>query len=139
MPTVVRCVACRSDRSHTRGSADEPVHGHFVGDGDRHPPAVPDVLPAAEPARVRLRRRSVPGASAIVRVLGGYAIHRWQRYKEVAGLGYALSAMCRVGMLAVGRAWTILAAIVLAWPTGWERASHGASRCAHLAQSHRRV
>ena len=31
------------------------------------------------------------GASAIVRVFGGYAADRWQRYKEVAGLGYALS------------------------------------------------
>jgi MFS family permease len=53
------------------------------------------------------------GASAIVRVFGGYAADRWQRYKEVAGLGYALSAVCKVGMLAVGPAWTMLAAIVL--------------------------
>jgi MFS family permease len=53
------------------------------------------------------------GASAIVRVFGGYAADRWQRYKEVAGLGYALSAVCKLGMLAVGPAWTALAAIVL--------------------------
>src|SRR5918911_2581578 len=58
------------------------------------------------------------GASAIVRVFGGYAADRWQRYKEVAGLGYALSAVCKLGMLAVGPAWTVLAAIVLVDRTG---------------------
>jgi MFS family permease len=58
------------------------------------------------------------GASAIVRVFGGYAADRWQRYKEVAGLGYALSAVCKLGMLAAGPAWTVLAAIVLVDRTG---------------------
>src|SRR5712691_10471360 len=53
------------------------------------------------------------GASAIVRVFGGYAADRWQRYKEVAGLGYAVSAVCKLGMLAVGGMWTGLAAFVL--------------------------
>jgi MFS family permease len=58
------------------------------------------------------------GASALVRVFGGFAADRWQRYKEVAGLGYALSAMCKLAMLAVGPAWTALAAIVLVDRTG---------------------
>jgi MFS family permease len=58
------------------------------------------------------------GASALVRVFGGYAADRWQRYKEVAGLGYAVSAVCKLGMLAVGPAWTVLAAIVLVDRTG---------------------
>jgi MFS family permease len=58
------------------------------------------------------------GASAIVRVFGGFAADRWQRYKEVAGLGYALSAVSKLGMLAVGPAWTALAAIVLVDRTG---------------------
>jgi MFS family permease len=53
-----------------------------------------------------------------VRVFGGYAADRWQRYKEVAGIGYALSAVCKLGMLAVGPAWTALAAIVLVDRTG---------------------
>src|SRR5690242_19490456 len=53
------------------------------------------------------------GASALVRVFGGVAADRWQRYKEVAGLGYALSAVSKLAMLAVGPAWTALAAIVL--------------------------
>src|ERR1700694_4521024 len=48
------------------------------------------------------------GASALVRVFSGYAADRWQRYKEIAGLGYALSAVCKLGMLAVGGMWTAL-------------------------------
>jgi MFS family permease len=58
------------------------------------------------------------GASALVRVFGGIAADRWQRYKEVAGLGYALSAVSKLAMLAVGPAWTALAAIVLIDRTG---------------------
>jgi MFS family permease len=58
------------------------------------------------------------GASAIVKVFGGYAADRWQRYKEVAFVGYALSAVSKLAMLAVGPAWTALAAIVLVDRTG---------------------
>src|SRR6266851_6173866 len=58
------------------------------------------------------------GASAPVRVFSGYAADRWQRYKEVAALGYALSAVSKLAMLAVGPAWTALAAIVLIDRTG---------------------
>jgi len=58
------------------------------------------------------------GASALVRVFGGYAADRWQRYKEVAGIGYALSAASKLAMLAVGPAWGALAAIVLVDRTG---------------------
>src|SRR5438034_3985574 len=45
------------------------------------------------------------GASALVRVFGGLAADHWQRYKEVAGLGYALSAISKLAMLAVAPAW----------------------------------
>ena len=58
------------------------------------------------------------GASALVRVFGGVVADRWQRYKEVAGLGYALSAVSKLAMLAVGPAWGALAAIVLIDRTG---------------------
>jgi MFS family permease len=58
------------------------------------------------------------GASAIVRVFGGFAADRWGRYKEVAGLGYALSAVSKLAMLAVGPAWGAVAAIVLVDRTG---------------------
>ena len=53
------------------------------------------------------------GAAALVRVAGGFAADRWRRYKEVAAAGYALSAACRLGLLAAGRAWPALAGVIL--------------------------
>jgi MFS family permease len=52
------------------------------------------------------------GAAALVRVAGGVLADRWQRHKEVATAGYALSALCRVGLLLAGSTWTAIAAIV---------------------------
>ena len=40
------------------------------------------------------------GMSAILRIFGGMYADRSQRHKEVAGAGYALSAACKVGLLA---------------------------------------
>ena len=40
------------------------------------------------------------GMSAILRIFGGMVADRRQRPKEVAGAGYALSAACKVGLLA---------------------------------------
>jgi len=40
------------------------------------------------------------GMSAILRIFGGMFADRRQRHKEVAGAGYALSAACKVGLLA---------------------------------------
>src|SRR5262249_18052918 len=42
------------------------------------------------------------GGAALVRLVGGFAADRSQRYKEVAGLGYGLSAMSRIGLLLGG-------------------------------------
>ncbi len=53
------------------------------------------------------------GASALVRLLGGYISDRWGRYKLVAFVGYALSAVSKVGLLAVGAAWSWIAGLVL--------------------------
>ncbi|MFD7164547.1 MFS transporter [Streptomyces violascens] len=39
------------------------------------------------------------GAAAVVRLLGGHAADRGGRHKRVAGLGYALSACSRLGLL----------------------------------------
>jgi MFS family permease len=39
------------------------------------------------------------GGAAMLRLLGGLAADRSQRYKEVAGLGYALSAVSKLGLL----------------------------------------
>src|SRR5437763_3874554 len=40
------------------------------------------------------------GMSAILRIFGGMVADRRQRPKEVAGAGYALSAACKLGLLA---------------------------------------
>jgi MFS family permease len=53
------------------------------------------------------------GASGLVRIGGGFAGDRWRRHKEVAGLGYGISAVCKLGYVAVGSALSSLSAIVL--------------------------
>jgi hypothetical protein len=58
------------------------------------------------------------GVGAIVRIAGGLFADRWRRYKEVAVAGYALSAACKLGLLAAGSAPTALGAVVLLDRTG---------------------
>jgi MFS family permease len=58
------------------------------------------------------------GAAAIVRVAAGFVGDRWNRHKEVAGLGYGLSAACKLGLLAAGSAFGAIAAVVLLDRTG---------------------
>lgn len=53
------------------------------------------------------------GVAALVRVVGGALADRARRYKEVAALGYALSAGCKLALLAVGGVWTGIAGVVL--------------------------
>ncbi|MGH9371701.1 MAG: MFS transporter [Vicinamibacterales bacterium] len=52
------------------------------------------------------------GAAALVRVVSGVLSDRWRRHKEMAATGYALSAACRVLILAAGTAWSTIAAVV---------------------------
>jgi predicted MFS family arabinose efflux permease len=52
------------------------------------------------------------GVTALVRLLGGYLADRLYRYKEVAAVGYALSAVCKLGLLAAGGAWPLIASVV---------------------------
>jgi MFS family permease len=42
------------------------------------------------------------GAAALVQVLSGFGSDRWRRHKEVAGLGYGLSALGKVALVAAG-------------------------------------
>src|ERR1700712_1454141 len=44
------------------------------------------------------------GASAVVRLAAGLMADRWQRNRDVAASGYALSAVCKLGLLAAGNA-----------------------------------
>jgi MFS family permease len=53
------------------------------------------------------------GASVLVRIASGLIADRWRRAKEVATAGYAFSAICRVGLLLVGRSWLGLSGVVL--------------------------
>jgi len=53
------------------------------------------------------------GASVLVRIASGLIADRWRRPKEVATAGYAFSALCRIGLLLVGRNWLGLSGVVL--------------------------
>jgi MFS family permease len=52
------------------------------------------------------------GVTAVLRPVGGLVADRWRRYKEVAAAGYLLSAVCKLGLLAAGGAWSGLAGII---------------------------
>ncbi len=52
------------------------------------------------------------GAAALARLAGGVLADRWQRNREVAAAGYALSAACKLALLAVGGVWSALAAVI---------------------------
>lgn len=43
------------------------------------------------------------GATAVLRLVGGYVADRIRHRKTVAGIGYAMSAVAKLGLLAVGR------------------------------------
>ncbi|WP_051813170.1 MFS transporter [Streptomyces sp. NRRL S-340] len=58
------------------------------------------------------------GVTALVRLAGGHAADRWQRRKLVAGSGYALSAVCKLGLLAAGSSVPLLGAVIAADRTG---------------------
>jgi MFS family permease len=52
------------------------------------------------------------GVAALVRIAGGLLGDRWRRYKELAAVGYGVSAACRLLILAAGASWTTIAAVV---------------------------
>jgi MFS family permease len=53
------------------------------------------------------------GATAFVGIAAGYAADRWRRHKAVAATGYGLSAICKLGLVAVGTALSAIGAVVL--------------------------
>src|SRR5512132_594771 len=53
------------------------------------------------------------GATALVRLLGGLLADRKERHKEVAATGYGASALCKLGLVAVGGAWLGTTAVLL--------------------------
>ena len=58
------------------------------------------------------------GVTALVRLAGGHAADRWQRRKLVAGSGYALSALCKLGLLTAGSSVSALGVVIAADRTG---------------------
>ena len=54
------------------------------------------------------------GVTALARLASGIVADRWRQYKLVATLGYGLSAVCKLGLLATGSAWSAVAAVVSA-------------------------
>jgi MFS family permease len=58
------------------------------------------------------------GSAALMRVASAFVADRWHRHKEVAAVGYALSAICKLGLLVVGSAWVAIAGIILLDRTG---------------------
>lgn len=58
------------------------------------------------------------GVTAAVRLISGVVADRWRRYKTVAFVGYAMSAVCKLGLLAAGTSVSALAAVVAIDRTG---------------------
>ncbi|MEU4447145.1 MFS transporter [Actinosynnema sp. NPDC050801] len=52
------------------------------------------------------------GATTLLRLVGGYLADRTDRRKRVAGLGYALSAVAKVGLLLAGGSTAALGAVI---------------------------
>lgn len=53
------------------------------------------------------------GATAIMGLASGWIGDRWRRHKEVAGLGYGLSAICKLLLVLIGTGVTAIMAVVL--------------------------
>jgi MFS family permease len=52
------------------------------------------------------------GVAVLLRVAAGVLSDRWGRHKGVAAAGYAISAVCKLGILAAGNAWGAIATVV---------------------------
>ena len=54
------------------------------------------------------------GVTAFARLASGIVADRWRQYKLIAVLGYGLSAICKLGLLATGSAWGTVAGVLSA-------------------------
>ena len=61
------------------------------------------------------------GVTALLRLASGVAVDRGGRAKEIAFAGYGTSAACRLGLLAAGASWPLIAGVV-----ALDRAAKGA-------------
>lgn len=58
------------------------------------------------------------GVTALVRLVGGHLADRWRRLKAVAGFGYGLSALGKIGLLMAGSSTVAIGAVLAADRTG---------------------
>jgi MFS family permease len=58
------------------------------------------------------------GFAAVARVAGGFVADRWRSHKAVASAGYGLSAVCKLGLIAAGNVWSLLALTIALDRTG---------------------
>jgi MFS family permease len=58
------------------------------------------------------------GATALLRLVGGYVADRARKRKTVAGIGYALSAAAKLGLVAAGASATAIGAVITVDRTG---------------------
>ncbi|WP_405810816.1 MFS transporter [Streptomyces sp. NBC_00210] len=58
------------------------------------------------------------GATAVLRIVGGYVADRVRSHKAVAGVGYALSAVAKLGLLAAGRSVAAVGLVIAVDRTG---------------------
>jgi MFS family permease len=54
------------------------------------------------------------GVTALARLASGLTADRWRRYKVVATIGYGVSAVCKLGLAAVGGGWAWVASVISA-------------------------
>ncbi|WLS45253.1 MFS transporter [Micromonospora profundi] len=52
------------------------------------------------------------GATALLRIVGGFAADRFRRRKLIAGVGYTLSAVAKLGLLLAGRSIPAIGAVI---------------------------
>jgi len=53
------------------------------------------------------------GVAVLMRLAGGILSDRWQGHKTVTGIGYGISAICRLALLLTGTSWNAVAALVV--------------------------
>jgi MFS family permease len=58
------------------------------------------------------------GVTPLSRIASGFLADRWRRYKEIALIGYALSALCKPLFLFVGHTWELVAMLIAVDRTG---------------------
>ncbi|MFE0188026.1 MFS transporter [Streptomyces sp. NPDC058989] len=58
------------------------------------------------------------GATALLRVAGGYVADRFRRRKSVAAVGYGVSALAKLGLMAAGTSMPALGAVIVADRSG---------------------